>query len=337
MMMGFFDALVQTALPLRAGPSPLTLMLDGHEPYVPPDAGRPQVVASTQAAPLRPTDLRGGAMYPASAASNKIDSNSKSNITKLTPLTALAAFGDSWLNWLPVYPELIGALPKVGYEVTLLESDAGRTLADMAQRVADFANLLADDTVAKPAFKALLVGGGGNDIVQPSHKPGSTWLYKMLVPGATTAAKALNAAEVDKFIDQILFNYYKTVLGELRAATNVPILVHGYDHPVPDGRDAKVFGIGPGPWMKPVFAARGMNKLDLNREVMRLLIERLNTMIVRVVTGYKNVHHLPFTGTLPNKPATAYSRWWDNELHPSAEGYAKLASVLAAKLKSLGV
>ena len=323
MMLGFVEALVRSSLPLRAGPGPLTLMLDGREPFVEPLGSKALPEARVITAPLRASALRQwkpAAPLPAAALRKP-----------------LAAFGDSWLNWLPIYPELIGALPAVGYEVVLLESDNGRTLADMAAIVPQFASLLADDTVQKPDFKALLVGGGGNDIVQPLANPGASWLFKMLVPNAPTAAKALKKDVVTDFIDRVLFGHYQAILRELRAATAVPILVHGYDYPVPDGRDAKIFGVGPGPWLKPVFDARGLGDLAINREVMRVLIKRLNDMVTRVVKGFPNVHQVKFTGKLATQPPANWATMWDNELHPKKVGYDRLAAVLAAQLKGLGI
>ena len=53
---------------------------------------------------------------------------------------------------------------------------------------------------------------------------------------------------VDDFIDGILKDRYREILKVVTSSTStsVPILVHAYDNPIPDGRPSVW---GPGPWL----------------------------------------------------------------------------------------
>jgi Dyp-type peroxidase family len=329
MMLGFIEELVRSPRPWRAGPAPLTLALEGRLSFVPPRAVAAVKSRRSFRAPLPMAEL--GRQRPSRRAGS----------AKKAALVPLAAFGDSWLDWVPIYPELIGALPQHGFEVVLEESDTGRTLAQMRAMAEDLAALLADEGLDKPDFKALLIGGGGNDLVHPLTDATRCPLYRMLVPGQATAADSLHPAELQAFVHTTLKGHYQHVLGTLRAALpQLPLFVHAYDDPVPDGRDAKIFGIGPGPWLEPVFKARGMLDLKLNREVMRLLIAALNDMIAALVPAFgPHTHHLKLNGVLPTDPDSpdAHHDFWDNELHPGPQGYALLAAEVARQLKAQGL
>lgn len=200
-------------------------------------------------------------------------------------------------------------------------------------------NYIADE----PDLKAILLGGGGNDVV--SGLAGQQPLFKMLQP-RSAGPPELKEAEVLSFIDGTLAGYYKKILDVLTASTTIPILIHGYDHPIPDGRGDVIVIISIGPWIKPNFALRtydikqfpaGSADLTLARDVVRRLIDRFNDMIARVAAGYPNVHHVKLTGVLAQAYGNDYTTHWNNELHPRENGFDLLAKVVQAKLKSLNV
>ena len=128
--------------------------------------------------------------------------------------TPLLAIGDSWLfdQWERDFgvsrPNLIRSLLPLGYKDLASGikdfAYAGRRLSDMAQRqfLISVQNYIADE----PGLKALLLSGGGNDVI--SGFPGQQPLFKMLQPRGPRSAE-LNEAEVASFIDGTLANYYK--------------------------------------------------------------------------------------------------------------------------------
>ena len=74
---------------------------------------------------------------------------------------------------------------------------------------------------------------------------------------------SLDEAAVAGFIDGALFTCYDTVIKTLTANSEIPLLIHGYDHPIPDGRGDMVLIDPSGPWLLPSFKARGY---DIDRQ-----------------------------------------------------------------------
>jgi Dyp-type peroxidase family len=331
-MIGFFSALVESPQPLRVGPGPLTFALDGRLP--PPGE---DFYAKTRAtvAQGQPFDF-------------ERDAEERRKLSSVA--TPLMAIGDSWLfdQWERDYevmrPNLVKSLLRLGYKDnassgTFEFASAGRALKDMAKApfLREATNYLADD----PSIKAILFGGGGNDVV--SGPPGQQPLYKMLKP---LNEGGLDEAEISNFIDGTLFNHYDAVLKALTENTSIPILIHGYDHPIPDGRGDVILIFQSGPWLQPFFEARGYDvirnpqHLTLARGIMQALIDRLNAAVQRVAAAYPNrVHYVKLTGTLAANYGAPdnYQQLWRNELHANEPGFDLLAAVIAKKLKQLNI
>jgi Dyp-type peroxidase family len=346
-MLGFFSALVESPLPLRTGPGPLTISLDGRLP--PPDDGAnlktPMVLAEQ-----------------AHAFALKAEFKLKQQVVG----TPLLAVGDSWLfdQWVDEIGEdrsnLVQSLIKLGYKDFASDTKKftafGRQLSEMADT-----NFLKDVTLYladHPDIKALLIGGGGNDVVSGAtqYEP----LFKMLKPLA--AGGDLDGNEVSSFIDganATLRTYYKKILDKLVQDTKIPILIHAYDHPIPDGRGDSVpiipglpGRIPVGPWLQPVFnhQKRGYHipdnedQLNLARDIMLRLIDKLNAMIADLATTYEQahpgrIHPINLTGTLAKDYGAPenYKLRWRNELHADDTGFDLLAQVIADKLTSIGI
>ena len=250
--------------------------------------------------------------------------------------TPYLAIGDSWLtNWFG-FASLRSALKARGYadRYGMNFTQTGRLLRDIANPASldsvesFFDNLGSDDPV--PA--CILLGGGGNDVCQPTANRRATPLYRVLQDDSPHLDDPLVEAEVKAFIDNELHDYLATVVDRLKRITDVPILVHAYDHPVPDGRG--LFGTA---WLGPVFEKRGMTELEKTRKVMQRLIDRLNGAVARVASeNASRVHHVKLTGILASDPRYAqnYQTLWNNELHPTADGYDLLAEEFVRVLQA---
>jgi lysophospholipase L1-like esterase len=155
----------------------------------------------------------------------------------------------------------------------------------------------------------------------------------------------LDEAGVSSFIDGTLVTYYDTVIKTLAANTDIPILIHGYDHPIPDGRGDKLLIATSGPWLQPIFKLRGYDlhnsdHLTLAREVMQRLFDRLNSAIEKVAAAYPDrAYYVKLTGTLAENfgDADKYQMLWRDELHPNEQGFDLLAARIAKQLKDLNV
>ena len=332
-MIGFFSALVESPLPLRAGPAPLTLALDGRLPQPGEDFN----------SRIRAT------VSPDQAHEAKLDAG-----TSLRPsgtATPLLAIGDSWLfdqwdrEFGVVRANLTKSLLKLGYKDnasgTSEITSAGRLLSDMAKTpfLRDLTNYLADE----PGIKAILVGAGCNDLV--AGLPGQQPLYKVLKP-LREGDDPLDEGEVSSFIDGTMSKYYDTVIKTLTANSEIPVLIHGYDHPIPDGRGDMVLIDKTGPWLLPFFEARGYDiihnsqRLTLASEVMQRLFDRLNAAIKNVAAAYPNrAYYVDLAGTLAKEfgDADKYKLLWTNELHPNEQGFDLLAALIAKQLKDLKI
>jgi hypothetical protein len=235
----------------------------------------------------------------------------------------------------------VSSLRKQGYELKSFASH-GRLLTEMASqaKLGQTIRYLKNPGARPP--RALLIGGGGNDVAYEDFATSNPPpLFRMLVQAPEPGQDPLIEDEVHQFVDVELFGVYTTIIDVLHSATTIPILIHAYDHPIPDGTGHQLGG----PWLQPSFTQRGVDVstpagLTLATEVMRRLINRLNTMVGRIATAYPNrVYHLDLTGTLAAHYGSA-DNWrllWANELHPNERGFDLLGTRIAKRLKAIGI
>jgi hypothetical protein len=78
----------------------------------------------------------------------------------------------------------------------------------------------------------------------------------------------------------------------------IPILLHGYDYPVPDGRGFMGgWGILPGPWLQPGLFQKGHQNLNANKAILKMLIDGFNTML-KAVSSLSQFGHVTFVGVV---------------------------------------
>jgi hypothetical protein len=111
----------------------------------------------------------------------------------------------------------------------------------------------------------------------------------------------------------------------------IPVIVHGYDYPVPDGRGVLGgFAFLPGPWLQPGSQRKGLGDLDANTTVVGTLIDTFNAMLRQLArsAGFEHVRYVDLRGTLSH--AAGYKHDWANELHPTKSGFSAVANKIAA-------
>jgi hypothetical protein len=100
---------------------------------------------------------------------------------------------------------------------------------------------------------------------------------------------------------------------------NTQIVTHGYDYLLPSGVPAKfMLGIHTKAWIKPYMDQKHIS-LDLQAEVVKLIIDKLNEVLDALAVDHGNFHKIDLRGVLqPDE--------WLNEIHPTPAGFQKLAT-----------
>lgn len=346
MMLGFVHALVQSVQPLRPGSAPSTFALEGRID-VPAQQARElaSIGATTFFDPVPKAKLARRTLI------GNVSGSARAPAKATQRTVPFWAIGDSWLaNLLGPFPDLVTSLGKLGYQVTdddLRHADKGFLLAHLAEPrfLEQLKQDLDDAQQGKVLPKFILLGGGGNDIVDPVDRPKDSQLFGILQPGATDAVAAIDPLALAGFLS-VTQGYYEKILDTLCAgAPDVPIFIHAYDYPIPDGRG---FGFGFGPWLKGPFDAAKLTDFPVKIDVMRTLIKEMNTMVERLAGTQqklgRKVSHLVLAGVLENqagfgKPTVdeGYKTYWHDELHPKTKGCDALASAVARQLTTAGV
>lgn len=313
---GVLSALVDTPHDMRPGPRPDLLAFDGEVARQPIPAPLDLVWYAARA-PL------GFAPHAVAA-----------------PRGTLLAWGDSWfyLNHPQVTRHDLGtALANMGYDTASFAPPycrSGLRLDEMADVAAStrFCKFVQRQFDNKTPPKAILLDGGGNDLHDEPFF-GTSWLSRIIEAGTP----GYNSPKLKEFLEQELAPKLTSILTKLTGVTKgaVPILVHGYDHPIPDNTGFPLAG----PWLWPVIEPCHHSEA-VGRDIMRVLIDELNKMIIGVVAGFSHlaVSHLKLTGTLARQPGygypVGYRTYWVNELHPSEKGYAALADCAATAIEA---
>ena len=107
----------------------------------------------------------------------------------------------------------------------------------------------------------------------------------------------------------------------------IPVVMHSYDVPTPRNVGA---GLGFGPWLYPAMVAYGIPEQDW-QAVAQVLLDRLQTLLDHIAanTPDGSVHVVHGQGTLA--PAlttdTGPTADWENEIHPTPQGYLQLSAL----------
>jgi lysophospholipase L1-like esterase len=245
------------------------------------------------------------------------------------PIGLLVAEGDSWFDY-PFHDVLSMLEDEHGFDVESV-AHKGDTVEDMAYsggQFDDFARLLEKLLRQGRVPDAILLSGGGNDLAGDQ--------FAMLINHAASGLPPLNDDVVHGVIDIRVRNAYAFLISGLTEIAMrllqrpIPIVLHGYDYAVPDGRGVLGgFAFLPGPWLQPGFHRKGHGDTDANVDVMEQLINTFNAMLRQLAgaVGFGHVRYVDLRGTLSN--AANYKRDWANELHPTERGFRAVAQKIA--------
>lgn len=242
----------------------------------------------------------------------------------------LIAEGDSWFDY-PFYDVLQNLEGAYHYKI---ESTAhkGDTLESMVydqDQLSGLALKMSRLAALKIQPVAILLSGGGNDVSGPElalllnhSKSGLSTLNERIVSGVLDIRVRASYLTFIQAVGNLSTHYFKRT---------VPVLIHGYDYPVPDGRGfLGGWGFLPGPWFKPYFEQKGYTEQAENAATLRTLVNRFNSLLETIPKegGYSHVCYVKVVGTLSSSTVEPrrYDREWGNELHPTRAGFRLVAA-----------
>lgn len=259
------------------------------------------------------------------------------------PRGILVAEGDSWFDY-PFFDILKLLEDEHGYDVYSV-AHMGDRVEDMAYggqssgvawggQLDAFTRLLEKLLREGKVPQALLLSGGGNDIAGDE--------FAMLLEHRRSANPGLNEQVAAGIIDQRLRLSYVTILSAMtqvsmmRTGKRIPIVLHGYDYPVPDGRGyLGGWGMLPGPWLEPGFKQKGYADMQERLDLLRALMDRFNDMLATLAAtpGFEHVAYVDLRDTLITGPG--YKKVWGNELHPTHVGFQLVTDKLSNAIRDL--
>lgn len=248
----------------------------------------------------------------------------------------LLAEGDSWFDY-PMHDVLKLLEDEHGYDVESVahKGDPIEAMAYGDHQLGDFTRSIEKVLRRGDKPKAILLSGGGNDIAGDE--------FGMLLNHAGSAIAGLNRNIVKGVIDERIRTAFVFIISavtcicEQMTGGKIPIIVHGYDYPIPDGRGfLGGWGPLPGPWLEPGFREKGFEEMDKRFAMTKGLIDRFNEMLIGVVSlkGCEHVKYIDLRNTLSH--GEDYKAWWGNELHPTGDGFSKVTDKFAKVLGRLG-
>ncbi|SFU78120.1 hypothetical protein [Halomonas korlensis] len=250
------------------------------------------------------------------------------------PNGTLIAEGDSWFDY-PRSDILTILGDRFGFEIETVarRGDKVEEMAYSKGQLYGFTQRIEAVIRRGDAPRAVLLSGGGNDIAGPE--------LAYILDHADSPTPGLNKAVLEGVINERLRHSYLTIITALtsvceeRVGRRLPILVHGYDYAVPDGRGFMGgWGPLPGPWLEPSFREKGYSPGQARRRLVRELIDSFNYMLENLTssTTMSHVIYVNLRNSLNNDPSE-YKKWWANELHPTPSGFLLVASRFAEAIK----
>lgn len=247
----------------------------------------------------------------------------------------LIAEGDSWFDY-PFHDVLRILEDHHGYDVESVahKGDRVEEMAYTDGQLEEFTRLIEKILRRKTIPRAILLSGGGNDLAGKE--------FGMLLNHFASAIAGLNDSIVEGVIDERAKMAYITIISKVtrvcqqRIGQSLPIIIHGYDYSVPDGRGfLGGWWFLPGPWLEPGFREKGFSQLQDRINLAKDLIDRFNEMLQDVASlpNFNHVHYIDLRGIL--SVSSNYKDDWANELHPTEDGFEKVTAQFAQTIASL--
>ena len=280
----------------------------------------------------------------------------------------LVAEGDSWFalsdkKLLKIggirRTDVINELEKLGYDDIESVADISDTIESMAYSDDHFKKFKDELQELDDPPCAILLSGGGNDITgkalemmlndQRSDSYSSNPLNEKVVNGVIDGHLQEAYLKLLKKIDDLCKDTFKN-----ENQKKIPVLVHGYAYPIPDGRsfankksegnllvglfellDPLIEKDIPGPWLRSAFENRSYSRLKETTCIMAKLVDLFNCMLKRlcnenfckICVKHVDVRDCFKKNAQDNNKdyMKNYEKYWDDEFHPSEKGFKLIA------------
>jgi len=238
--------------------------------------------------------------------------------------------GDSWSNN-PTYRSVRDILHRKDRYAISFSDVPGKLLEEMRD---EKSYLSRADHIEKGDIRCFLLSGGGNDLLR---KP---------ILGEIILTEQERGGHSDNILDYLHLTFLDLKLKELRAILvdiledvwqinpKLPVLMHGYDYPIPADRPADFhpplpIGLGVGPWLHRILASPAHNVPPRHwQPIASFLIDRWNEDILEAVEAENPPFiHVDLRGKLtPRNPRNLDElfKFWGDEIHPNNEGFKKI-------------
>jgi len=228
------------------------------------------------------------------------------------------AEGDSWFSyWIPGTGNLLDKIDSLwdgdkSIYSTAYPGDEVRSMLSGRSREVLIANLK-----GYQSLRMILFSGGGNDVAADNL----TSILRIDCSAATTVADCFRTGQPSARITEVV-NAYQTLI-ELRDRyrPEAAIVTHTYSYAIPDGRGV----LCAGPWLLPQLKDAQVPE-SLRQPLIGVLIDKF-------ATGLQTLANAKFHVVDTRKVLGPDD--WANELHPNAEGFAKVAKAMEEELKAV--
>jgi hypothetical protein len=233
--------------------------------------------------------------------------------------------GDSWFAFPMWLRTNIVAELKRFYDNKIVQLDLSTSGDEVRAMMSgdEFAEIYRIMAQENLQFDAILFSGGGNDIV-------STNLPVLLKPyqKGYTWQDCLNLDRYNRRLQEIKNAYLD--LADLRDdhQPNAWIFTHGYDFATPSGKGVYILGIeAAGGWIQEI-----MNNfkipLPVQQGILDHMLSQFDAMLASLEQTENNWRHVRTQGTLAAGD-------WGDELHPSEDGFKKIAAKFERALEGV--
>lgn len=193
-------------------------------------------------------------------------------------------------------------------------------------------------------WDAILLSGGGNDIIDAAMSPATNPANQRLLLTAsewptTFPAGSEGSAYISEGGWQTFKSHMEDVLDQFLVERDrgvnkgVPLFFHTYDFLTPRNAPA---GFGFGPWLykalNDTYGIESVHWQAIADELLRRLRSLLQDIVVRGAD--KNLHLIDSLGTVTaaSPGSEGVDGDWENEIHPTPHGYSLLAKKWRAEL-----